>query len=349
MKMVLSFMICVLAGVGGVAMKAPAKQPAESIERLDPAVDKIIPSGAQVEKLVTCCIWSEGPIWIHSGFVLFADIPNNRIMKWTPAGKLAVFLQPSGYTGAAKYNGPEPGSNGMTLDRKGRLTVAGHAARNVYRLESLANGAKMTILAASYEGKRFSSPNDLVYRSDGSLYFTDPPYGLQTQSDTDPQKELPFNGVFRILNATSQKPGAPPDDARVQLIIRDLTRPNGIAFSPDEKYLYIANSDPDHKVWIRYPVHPDGSVGKGELFCDAMPDKREGSPDGIKVDRQGNLYGSGPGGIWIISPQGKHVGTILLPERAANLNWGGADGRTLYITASTSLYRIHLNISGVRP
>jgi gluconolactonase len=349
MKKILMVLTFMLASIATLNFAATTRKKPESIERLDPALDRIVPRGATVEKLATCCLWTEGPVWIHSGYVLFADIPNNRIMKWTPAGKLDVFMQPSGYTGAAKYNGPEPGSNGMTLDTRGRLTVAGHAARNVYRLESLAKGAKMTILAERYQGKRLSSPNDLVYRSDGSLYFTDPPYGLPTQSDKDPQKDLPFNGVYRIPDAATHKPGAPPDDANLQLVIRDLTRPNGIAFSPDEKYLYIANSDPQHKVWMRYEVQKDGSLGKGELFCDAMSDKREGSPDGIKVDRKGNLYGSGPGGVWIISSQGKHIGTILMPERVANLTWGGADGRTLYITASTSLYRIRLKIPGVHP
>ena len=256
-----------------------------SVERADPGLDAVVPAGAKIEKLADDCTWTEGPIWIHSGFLLFADIPHNRIMKWTPAGALTIFMQPSGYTGKEAFKGPESGSNGMTLDRRGRLTVAGHAARNVFRLESLAKGAKMTVLAERYQGKRLSSPNDVVYRSDGSLYFTDPPYGLPTQQDNDPAKELPFNGVFRIPGATSHRPGAPPDDSKLELLIGDLTRPNGIAFSPDQKYLYIAVSDPARKIWMRYDVKPDGSVTDGKVFYDATSNTEDGLPDGMKVDQ----------------------------------------------------------------
>jgi gluconolactonase len=328
---------------------ASAPDSTGSIERLDSGLDAIVPAGAKLEKLGTCCKWTEGPVWIHAGYVLFADIPGNRIMKWTPAGGISVFMHPAGYLGKENYGGPESGSNGMTLDRRGRLTVAGHAQRDVYRLESLAKGAKITMLAEKYQGKRLSSPNDLVYRSDGSLYFTDPPYGLPTQGDNDPLKELPFNGVYRIPKALSDAPGAPPDDARLELIIKDLTRPNGIAFSPDEKYLYIAVSDPEHKVWMRYDVEKDGTVKNGKVFYDATSDKADGLPDGMKLDQKGNIYSAAPGGVYIISPDGKHLGTIKMPEKTANLNWGGADARTLYITASTSLYRIRLKIPGVRP
>ena len=319
-----------------------------SVERADPGLDAIVPAGAKIEKLADDCKWTEGPIWIHSGFLLFADIPHNRILKWTPAGSLTVFMQPSGYTGAEAFTGPESGSNGMTLDRRGRLTVAGHAARNVFRLESLAKDAKMTLLAERYQGRRFSSPNDVVYRSDGSLYFTDPPYGLQTQQDNDPAKELPFNGVFRIPGAASHRPGAPSDDSNLELVIKDLTRPNGIAFSPDQKYLYIAVSDPARKIWMRYDVKPDGGVANGKVFYDATSDTQDGLPDGMKVDQKGNIYSAGPGGVWIISPEGKRLGTIKPGEKVANCNWGD-DGKTLYITASTSLYRIRLKIPGVRP
>jgi gluconolactonase len=331
------------------ALAAGAPDSTGSIERLDPGLDAIVPAGAQLEKLGTCCKWTEGPVWIHAGYVLFADIPGNRIMKWTPEGGISVFMHPTGFLGKENYGGPESGSNGMTLDRQGRLTVAGHAQRDVYRLESLAKGAMITILAERYQGKRLSSPNDLVYRSDGSLFFTDPPYGLPTQGDKDPLKELAFNGVYRIPKALSHAPGAPPDDAHLELIIKDLTRPNGIAFSPDEKYLYIAVSDPQHKVWMRYDVQKDGSVTNGKVFYDATSDTADGLPDGMKLDQKGNIYSAAPGGVYIISPEGKHVGTIKMPEKTANLNWGGADARTLYIAASTSLYRIRLKIPGVRP
>ena len=332
--------------------QAPATAKFETtgaIFRADPSLDAIAPPGVTIEKLADDCKWTEGPIWIHQGYLLFADIPGNRIMKWTPQGQLSVFMQPSGYRGATPYKGIEPGSNGMTLDPQGRLTVAGHAARNVWRMESLENGAQVTVLADRYEGKRLSSPNDLVYKSDGSLYFTDPPYGLETQDDKDPKKELPFNGVFRLRGATSQRPGAPPNPKKLDLLIKDLTRPNGIGFSPDEKHLYIAVSDPARKVWMRYDVKPDGTLNNTQVFFDATSNTEEGLPDGLKVDQKGNVYSAGPGGVWVFSPEGKHLGTIKPGEKVANLNWGDEDGRTLYITASTSLYRIRLRIAGVRP
>ncbi len=236
----------------------------------------------------------------------------------------------------------------MTLDVRGRLTVSGHAQRDVYRIESLGDPAIPTILADTYEGQRLNSPNDLVYKSDGSLYFTDPPYGLRTQGDDDPTKELKINGVYRLADALEQEPGTPPHRDKLQLLVKDLPRPNGIAFSPDEKFLYVDNSEPQ-KLWMRYRVKSDGTLADAKVFCDETSDTREGGPDGIKVDKAGNLYGSGPGGLWVFSPAGKHLATIITPEPVANLNWGGSDGKSLYITATSSVYRIDLKISGVRP
>jgi gluconolactonase len=319
----------------------------QEIQRLDPALDQLVPAGAKLERVATGFLkWTEGPVWTREGSLLFAVIPANRIVRWVPAKDPEVFMEPSGYTGSAPYGGPEPGSNGMTLDPDGRVSVAGHARRNVWRMESLDPHGTITVLADSYQGKKLSSPNDLVYRSDGSLYFTDPPYGLPTQQDNDPLKELQVNGVYRIPNARQQKPGAAPDRDKLQLIIKDLPRPNGIAFSPDEKKLYIADSG--KKVWMRYDVRADGSVSDGKLLLDATSDKAPGGPDGIRVDKNGNIYGSGPGGVWIISPEGKHLGTIKVPEVVSNVAWGDADAKTLYITASTSLYRIKLSALGVR-
>ncbi len=329
--------------VSNVSEQTPAK-----VERLDPAADSIIPDGAVLQKLATGYTWTEGPIWIQEGYLLFADIPSNTIRKLPPGGAATIFLQPSGYKGSAPFGGREPGSNGMTLDTHGRLTVAGHGQRDVYRIESLSDPAQTTILADTYEGKRLNSPNDLVYKTDGSLYFTDPPYGLPKQKDSDPKKELKVNGVYRLAGAAQQKPGAPPQRDKLQLLIKDLPRPNGIVFSPDEKYLYVSNSEPQ-KTWMRYRVLTDGTLTDGKIFYDATSDTRPGAPDGIKVDRVGNLYGSGPGGVWIFSPEGKHIATILMPEVVANLNWGGDDGKSLFITASSSVYRIDLKITGVRP
>jgi len=314
------------------------------VDRLQAAADRIVPKDARLEKIATGFTWVEGPVWWH-GSLYFAEIPSNSIRKWTPGEGVSIFLQPSGYLGTAPFKGRESGSNGMTLDARGRLTVAGHAQRDVYRFESTDAKGTITILADSYEGKRLNSPNDVVYRSDGSLYFTDPPYGLETQNDSDPKKQLTVNGVYRIKGALEQKPGAGPDEAALELVVRDLPRPNGIAFSPDEKYLYVDNSEPK-KIWMRYRVQADGTLSEPKLLYDATADQRPGAPDGMKVDVEGNIYSAGPGGVWIFSPEGKHLATIVMPERVSNVAWAGADRKTLYITASTSVYRVRLGIAG---
>lgn len=318
------------------------------IERLDPALDALIPTAPEEIEIANGFKWTEGPIWLPAGRLLFAEIPSNSIRLWTPGKGVSIFMQPSGYKGPTPYCGPEPGSNGMTLDAKGRLTVAGHAQRNVWRLESLDPKAQVTVLADTYQGKRLNSPNDLIYRSDGSLYFTDPPYGLCTQSDKDSAKELQMNGVYRIPGALSQKPGAPPARADLQLLIKSLPRPNGIAFSPDEKYLYVDNSEPK-MLWMRYTVNPDGSLTEPKLLFDAGPYAHHGAPDGMKVDQLGNIYSAGPGGVWIFSPEGKHLGTIKFPDPVGNLAFGGANHKTLYITASSGVYSIQLKVPGVYP
>jgi gluconolactonase len=317
------------------------------VQRLDPLLDYLVAPGAKLERIATGFNkWTEGPVWTNQGNLLFAEIPANNIDEWIPSKGVHVFMHPSGYEGSAPFKGPEPGSNGMTMDADGRVSVAGHARRNVWRLESVSPNAQITVLADSYQGKKLNSPNDLVYKSDGSLYFTDPPYGLSTQSDNDPAKELQINGVYRIPGARQQKPGTQPDREKLQLVIKDLARPNGVAFSPGEKFLYIAESG--RKVWLRYRVQPDGSVSDGILFLDPSSDKAPGGPDGIRVDEKGNLYGSGPGGVWVISPAGKHLGTIKVPEVVSNVAWGDEDRKTLYITASTSVYRIRLKVPGAR-
>lgn len=335
-------------GNGQASSGTPANTIPTTVERLDPALQSIVPAQPALERVATGFKWTEGPVWIPAGYLMFAEIPSNSIRKWVPGAGVSIFMQPSGYKGSTPYGGPEPGSNGMTLDPQGRLTVAGHAQRDVWRLEQLDPGAQVTVLADRYEGRELNSPNDLVYKSDGSLYFTDPPYGLRTQKDTDPEKQLKVNGVYRIPGAVQQKPGASPARAKLQLLIKDLPRPNGIAFSPDEKYLYVNSSEPK-KIWMRYTVKPDGTLTEGKLFFDATSDTRPGAPDGMKVDEQGNIYSAGPGGVWIFSPEGKHLGTIDIPERVGNVAWGGADHKTLYICASTSIYRISLMIAGMYP
>ncbi len=331
----------------GMTAQESGAQEQVKLERLDPSFDALLSPEAKLEKLASGYKWTEGPVWIKAGYLLFAEIPSNSIMKWAPHEGASVFMRPSGYTGSTPYGGPEPGSNGMTLDHQGRLTVAGHARRSVWRLETINAKGQITVLADSFGGKRLNSPNDLVYKSDGTLYFTDPPYGLRTQGDKDPEKEQSVNGVYRLPGAASHAAGAPPDNSKLQLLITDLPRPNGLAFSPDEKTLYV--NDSGARKWMRYQVQPDGSLTAAKLIADASSDPREGAPDGMKVDRSGNLYSTGPGGLWIFSPEGKHIGTILLPEKAGNLAWGDDDSKSLFITASSSLYRVRVKIAGLKP
>jgi gluconolactonase len=317
-----------------------------AIDRLDPAATALLPQGAQLEKLVTCCKWLEGPAVAPDGSIIVTDTDLNELLRVSPAGKIDVFKKPSGLTDTSSFHGKEPGTNGNVFDSGGRLTTAGHALRNVFRFDRLDGGSSLTVLTDHYQGKRFNSPNDMVYARDGSLYFTDPPYGLATQSDTDQQKELPFNGVFLIRGAAARPQGSKPTEP--VLVIRDLTRPNGIALSPDEKFLYIAVSDPENPVWMRYPRKADGTVGAGTVLLSSKGAPGVGGPDGMKVDVKGNIYGAGPGGIWVISPEGKHLATIHVPERVGNCAFGGPDNRTLYITASSSIYQIKLAVPGLR-
>ncbi len=317
-----------------------------TIQRFDPAADALVPADAELQKIADGFTWTEGPLWLPSGDLFFADTVSNSIREWSPATGVRVVLQPSGYRGTAPFGGREPGSNGMALDVLGRLTIAGHGGRNVWRVEQTPAGVPdlknaPTLLADTYQGKPLNSPNDLVYRSDGSLYFTDPPYGLPTQGDDDPGKLLRVNGVYRLPGAVKQKPHTAPQPNRLQLVLSDLPRPNGLAFSPDEHYLYVDNSEP-RMLWMRYRVAPDGSLSDAKLFFDAGPYTHHGAPDGMKVDRRGNLYSAGPGGVWIFSPAGVHLATIAVPEPVGNVAWGGPDRQTLYVAASTAIYRIRL-------
>jgi len=306
-----------------------------TVVRKDPALDAIVGPNPKIFKLAEGFAFTEGPIWIPDGkYLLFSDPNSNVIYKYIPDGKLEVFRRPSGYSGAdiAEYH--QPGSNGLTLDRQGRLTIDQHGNRRVIRLEK---DGKETVLADRYTGKRLNSPNDLVYRSDGTLYFTDPPFGLPKVFD-DPRKELPFSGVYAIT-----------PKGKVLLVTKELTGPNGIAFSPDEKFLYVGDWDEKKKIVMRYPVRPEGGVGAGALFFDMTSAPGEDAIDGIKVDQKGNLYVSGPGGLWILSPEGKHLGTIVGPRHPHNFAWGDEDGKTLYLCAREGLYRIRLGIPGIRP
>lgn len=322
-----------------------AGHPSGQIIRLDPALNALIPANAQVEKVADDFGFLEGPVWVHTagaGYLLFSDIPANAIKKWSPDGKVSIFLANSGFTGKDSSdvgyqinNGRSQvtllGSNGITVDSQGRVTFCQHGDHGVVRLEK---DGKRTTLADSFEGKRLNSPNDLVYKSDGSLYFTDPPYGLR-KLDQDPKKALPFSGVYRWSNG------------KLQLLYKDFKAPNGIAFSPDEKYLYV--DDSASRTYWRFEVKPDGTIADGKLFFDMNSSTEQGVPDGMKLDHKGNIYGVGPGGVWVLSSEGKHLGTIKAPEDPANLAWGDADAKTLYLTARTGLYRVRLSVAGIRP
>jgi gluconolactonase len=306
-----------------------------SIERLDPSLDALIPPGATIELLASGFAWAEGPVWVRrGGYLLFSDIPRNVVFRWQEGVGTREFLIPSGYTGETPREG-EPGSNGLTLDAQGRLVLCQHGDRQIARLEK---DHKLTVLARYYNYLRFNSPNDLVYKSNGDLYFTDPPYGLVKQN-ADPAKELFFSGVYRLRK-----------NGQVDLLIDKLTFPNGIAFSPDERTLYVAVSDPKQAVWMAYDVLADGTVSNGRVFLDvtSMTVSRKGLPDGLKVDKAGNLFATGPGGVLVISPEGRHLGTIATGEPTANCAWGG-DGSVLYITANDKLCRLKTRTTGRIP
>jgi gluconolactonase len=329
-RMLLS--IVILAASAGLAQPPRNYPTLGRIVREDPRLDALLPADAQIEVLASGFDWAEGPVWDrHGGYLLFSDVPRNTIYKWTHADGVTVFLKPSGYTGAAPRGG-EPGSNGLTFDSQGRLISMEHGDRRVALMER--EGGKRT-LADNYQGKRLNSPNDGIVKSNGDIYFTDPPYGLVKNWD-DPQRELDFCGVYRI--------GA---SGQVTLLTKELTRPNGLAFSPGEKILYVANSDPQRAIWMAYPVLSDGTLGAGRVFADvtAMAPRLPGLPDGMKVDAKGNLFATGPGGVHIYAPDGKLLGRLETGEATANVAWGD-DGSTLYITADMYLCRIKTTTQG---
>lgn len=305
-----------------------AVKSAGTIDRKDAAVDALIPQDAVIEKLADGFQFTEGPLWFPAGHLWFSDVQGNVVRQWSPASVTEI-LRPGGYDGTDAPAGAYIGPNGMIADKDGAVLLCQHGNRRIARI---AADRKVTTLVDKYQGKRLNSPNDLVYKSDGSLYFTDPPYGL-TGQDQDPKKELKFNGVYRLAKG------------RLELLVKDMTRPNGIALSPDEKTLYVANSDEKRKLWMRFEVRPNGTVANGKVFADVTQQTEPGLPDGMKVDANGNVYATGPGGVWIFSPEGKHLGTIKPTETPANCAWGD-DGKSLYMTAVTGLYRIKLSVAG---
>jgi gluconolactonase len=301
----------------------PNPKPIGEIVRLDPALDGVVSANARLEKIAGGFQFVEGPTWMPSGFLLFSDFAANLIYRWSPDDGVTVFRTKSGHAGADIGDFSIPGSNGLTVDREGRLTIAEHGRRRIVRLEP---DGRITVLADTYEGRRLNSPNDLVYKSDGALYFTDPPFGLPRPAQ-DPRRELPYSGVFRWHNG------------RLDLLTSDLGGPNGLAFSDDERYLYVTDWGLKPAIW-RFDVNADGTIAHGRVFF-------PGAIDGIKVDQRGNVYAAAQEGVaWIISPEGKALGMIKPPSGPSNLAWGDADRRTLYVTGGTVVYRIRGEVPG---
>jgi gluconolactonase len=303
---------------------------AGTLLRIDPAMDALVPANARIEKLSGGFAFTEGPVWHRRfGHLMFSDLRSNAIHIWDDGEGLSTFMQP---VCEGESETSSVGSNGLNIDSQGRLILMEHGNRRVSRME---NG-NTVVLADNYQGKRLNSPNDSAYRSDGWLYFTEPPYGLAGLED-DPARELDFNGIYRLS-----------PDGELELLESGQTRPNGIAFSPDERTLYVANSDAENKVWMAYVVRDDGTLGTGRVFFDINDQNETGAADGLKVDVDGNLFATGPGGVWIFDANGKHLGTIKPDEVPANVAWGD-DGSTLYMTARSGLYRIRLSTSGKIP
>lgn len=329
-----------IAACGGAPPEAeePRDTGAGTVLKVDGALDEIVPQDYRIEKLADGLIFTEGPLWVSRAwegapFLLFSDVPGNAIYKWDPAARaLSDFKKPV-FEGEAE-EGRFVGPNGLTLDQDGNLFVCEHGNR---RISKVTPAGVWSVFVDRFEGKRLNSPNDLVWHKDGWLYFTDPPYGLAEQDDDD-AKELDHNGLYRVS----------ADGGTIELLDPRMTRPNGLGFSPDYSTLYVANSDPGEKVWRAYQVREDGTIGLSRTFYDVTSETAQGLPDGLKLDKNGNLYATGPGGVWIFTPDGKHLGTIQPEEVPANVAWGD-DGKTLYMTARTGLYRIKLNAEGALP
>ena len=325
-----------------VEQQAAAKAVHEIVDsgkviRRSPGLDAVLASDVKIERVATGFMFTEGPMW-HNGALWFSDLMGNKMYSLSGAGVLKVLLNNAG--GRESFPaGSYGGSNAMAADRDGSVLMMQHSARRIVRLD---DKLAVTPFLTTYDGKQFNSPNDLVFSSNGALYFTDPPFGLfnpatpNADLDHDSRRQIAFNGVYRH------------QDGKVTAVITDLRRPNGLAFSPDGRVLYVANTE-GPSAYYRYDVKPDGTLGSRQLFADVTKETGDGVPDGMKVDSRGNLWAAGPGGFRIYSSTGELLGQIVLPEVAANLAWGGADGRTAYFTASTSIYRLAMKIPGHLP
>ncbi|QJW99699.1 SMP-30/gluconolactonase/LRE family protein [Frigoriglobus tundricola] len=332
-----------LAGLAALALAvaAPAEDPKlpmtiGSIDRKDPTFDALVPKDAKIEVLAGGFKWTEGPLWDKKGnALLFTDIPNNRIVRWSAKDGVSDFLKPSGYTGKEPFKGAEPGANGLAYDKDGALVLCQHGDRRIARLKA---DKTFETVVDKYMGKRFNSPNDLVFAKNGDLYFTDPPYGLPEQMK-DPRKELDFQGVYK-LSAKGE----------LTLLTKELSRPNGIALSPDERTLYVANSDPEKAIWVAFPINADGTLGKGKLVHDATADVRaspnKGLPDGLKVDAKGNIFATAVNGVYVFAPDHTLLGRIVTNDKTANCGWGD-DGTVLYLCTNDKLTRVKTSTKGL--
>ncbi|MCG8306097.1 MAG: SMP-30/gluconolactonase/LRE family protein [Cytophagales bacterium] len=295
-------------------------------------MSRIASKGSRIQKVADGFKFTEGPVWHKDGYLLFSDIPANKIMKYEPGKAVSMFMENSGFAGTGIV-ASGPGSNGLTFDKSGNLIICQHGARQVVKFDRAGN---LVPVARQFGGKRLNSPNDAVVMSNGIIFFTDPPWGLPKNID-DPAKELDFQGVYRLRNGS------------LELIDRELMLPNGIALSPDEKWLYVAETNGEKKQYFKYAVDEEGNVSDKLLFFDASALGAKGSPDGIKVDKNGNCYFTGPGGVLVISSKGEHLGTISPPQQPSNIGWGGSDGKTLFMTCRTGIYAIDLKIAGIMP
>jgi len=302
------------------------------IIRLDPRMDKIVKPGAFIEKIAEGYQWTEGPLWIENGkFLLFSEIPSNSIYKWTEDKGAELYIRPSGYTGE-RTRGGEPGSNGLILDQKGRLVMCQHGDRRMARMQASLDTPQSTFetIVDKWEGKRFNSPNDAIYDSQGNLYFTDPPYGLEGYVD-DPTKEIDFQGVYRFSK-----------EGELTLLTDKMTRPNGLALSPDERTLYVANSDPDQAIWNAFDINGAGEISNERVFYDVTGEEGKGLPDGMKIHPNGTIFATGPGGVWVFTPAGEVLGRIDSGEATSNCAFN-ADYSILYMTCDDYVMRIKLN------
>jgi gluconolactonase len=322
--------------VGVAAVHATSSTPPfGSIEQLDPRLDAIIPLNVTLERVAEGIEWAEGPVWDgQEGALLFSDIPRNGVYRWKQGSPVSLAIPRSGYTGQTPFAGREPGSNGLTFDREGRLVLTQHGDRRIVRRE---HDGSFTTLVDRYDGHRLNSPNDLVYRSTGDLYFTDPPYGLPGTFD-DPAKELPFQGVFRLKA-----------DGDLELLATKLRAPNGLAFSPDERTLYVSNSDRERPIWMAYSLREDGSVSGSRQFADATPWALPGHglPDGLKVDIHGHVFATGPHGVHVFAPDGTRLGHIHTGVPTGNVAWG-EDGSVLFVAANHWMCRLQTLTRGAR-